>query len=123
MRFGALVACALLAACGSAPRSEPEAEDALPAEEALVLPAYPLEADLVALPLAGPQGEFRFFVDGKQQADVDLLAERPEEYKVTALCAAGVRRIGIRFLNDFYVASPREDRNLYIHAVIIRKAK
>ena len=67
--------------------------------------------------------KFRFFVDGKGQADVDLSAERPQDYKVTAVCAAGERRIGIKFLNDFYVASPREDRNLYVHAVTVRKLK
>ena len=67
--------------------------------------------------------KFRLFVDGKQQADVELLAERAEDYKVTAVCAAGERRIGIKFLNDFYVAKPREDRNLYVHRVIIRKLK
>jgi hypothetical protein len=67
--------------------------------------------------------KFRLFVDGRQQADVDLIAERAEEYKVTVVCAAGERRIGIKFLNDFYVAKPREDRNLYVHAVTVRKLK
>ena len=67
--------------------------------------------------------KFRFFVDGRKQADVDLVAERSEDYKVTIVCAAGDHRIGIRFLNDFYVASPREDRNLYVHAVTLRKLK
>jgi len=67
--------------------------------------------------------KFRLFIDGKQQADVDLVAERAEEYKLTVVCAAGEHRIGIKFLNDFYVAKPREDRNLYVHAVTVRKLK
>jgi serine/threonine protein kinase len=71
----------------------------------------------------GEFAKFRFSIDGRKQADVDLVAERPEEYRIQALCAAGDRRIGIKFLNDFFVASPREDRNLYVHAVTVRKVK
>ncbi|MBI3857124.1 MAG: protein kinase [Planctomycetes bacterium] len=67
--------------------------------------------------------KFAFFVDGKKQGEVELLAERAEDYSITARCSAGERRIGIRFLNDFYVAKPREDRNLYVHNVTIRRAK
>ena len=67
--------------------------------------------------------KFRLYVDGKTQAEVELLAERPEDYKIPVVCAAGERRIGIRFLNDFYVAKPREDRNLYVHRVTVRKLK
>jgi hypothetical protein len=90
VRFGALVACALLAACGGAPRSEPEADDALPAEEALVLPAYPLEADLVALPLAGPPGEFRFFVDGNS---ISAGKDGVVRYTLVARSAAGAHNV------------------------------
>jgi predicted Ser/Thr protein kinase len=67
--------------------------------------------------------KFRLYLDGKKVADVDLLAERSEDYRITTRCSAGERRIGIRFLNDFYVAQPREDRNLYVHSVVIRKVK
>jgi len=67
--------------------------------------------------------KFEFSVDGTIQATVKLTAENPAEYEVTARLAPGERRVGIAFLNDFYVDSPREDRNLYVHNVAYHKAK
>jgi serine/threonine protein kinase len=65
--------------------------------------------------------KFKLYVDGKRMAEVELQSEEPQDYKVTVRCASGERRIGIRFLNDFYVATPREDRNLYVHGVVLRR--
>ncbi len=91
MRLASLVACATLAACGSAPQNaEPESAEALPAEEALVLPAYPDEADLVALPLAGAPGEFRFFVDG---SSISAGTDGVVRYTLVARSAAGVHNV------------------------------
>ena len=91
MRLAGLVACATLAACGSAPQNaEPESAEALPAEEALVLPAYPDEADLVALPLAGAPGEFRFFVDG---SSISAGTDGVVRYTLVARSAAGVHNV------------------------------
>jgi predicted Ser/Thr protein kinase len=67
--------------------------------------------------------KFDFTADGVLQATVKLTDENPKEYEVTARLKAGEQRIGIAFLNDFYVASPFEDRNLYVHLVSYRKSK
>jgi len=67
--------------------------------------------------------KFNFSADGSVLATVKLTAENPREYEVSARLDAGERRIAIAFLNDFYVASPFEDRNLYVHDVSYRKAK
>ena len=67
--------------------------------------------------------KFNFSVDGAVLATVKLTAENPGEYEVSARLAAGERRVAIAFLNDWYVDSPREDRNLYVHDVSYRKAK
>ncbi|HVE39982.1 MAG TPA: protein kinase [Planctomycetota bacterium] len=67
--------------------------------------------------------KFNFNVDGAVLATVKLTGENPREYEVSARLAAGERRIAIAFLNDWYVESPREDRNLYVHDVSYRKAK
>jgi serine/threonine protein kinase len=67
--------------------------------------------------------KFDFSVDGAVVATVKLTAENPRDYEVTARIPAGEHRIGIAFLNDFYVASPFEDRNLYVHNVSYRQAK
>jgi hypothetical protein len=81
----------MLAACGGAPQDPgPEAAEALPAEEALVLPAYPDEADLVALPLAGAPGEFRFFIDGRS---ITAGADGVVRYTLVARSAAGVQNV------------------------------
>jgi len=67
--------------------------------------------------------KFDFRVDGATLATVKLTDENPRDYEVSARLAAGERRIAIAFLNDFYVASPFEDRNLYVHDVSYRRAK
>jgi len=65
--------------------------------------------------------KFTLYVDGKRVAEIDLTSEQSQDYRITARFASGERRIGIRFMNDFYVASPREDRNLYVHGVVLRR--
>jgi predicted Ser/Thr protein kinase len=67
--------------------------------------------------------KFNFTIDGGILATVKLTAENPRDYEITARLEAGERRVAIAFLNDFYVDSPREDRNLYVHNVFYRKAK
>jgi hypothetical protein len=67
--------------------------------------------------------KFNFSVDGVVLATVKLTGENPRDYEVSARLAAGQRRVAIAFLNDWYVESPREDRNLYVHDVSYRKAK
>jgi serine/threonine protein kinase len=66
---------------------------------------------------------FKLYVDGKAVAEVSMTSEKPQDYKVVTRCASGERRIGIRFLNDFWVAEPREDRNLFVHGVVLRRLK
>jgi hypothetical protein len=67
--------------------------------------------------------KFKLFIDGKTISEITLTSEKPEDYRATARCASGERRIGIRFLNDFWVQEPREDRNLYVHGVVLKRIK
>jgi serine/threonine protein kinase len=67
--------------------------------------------------------KFNFSIDGGVLATVKLSSENPRDYEITARLAAGPRRVAIAFLNDFFVESPREDRNLYVHNVSYRRAK
>jgi len=67
--------------------------------------------------------KFKLYLDGKAVTEVTLRSEKPEDYRVVARCPSGERRIGIRFLNDFWVAEPREDRNLFLHGVVLRRVK
>jgi len=71
----------------------------------------------------GEFAKFNFSVDGAVVTTVKLTGENPRDYEVSARLAAGQRRVAIAFLNDWYVESPREDRNLYVHDVSYRKAK
>jgi hypothetical protein len=82
----------MLAGCGAAPTQEPEAqaEEAPAPEEALVLPAYPREADLVAVPLAGPPDEFGFFVDGNS---ISAGKDGVVRYTLVARSAAGAQNV------------------------------
>jgi serine/threonine protein kinase/DNA-directed RNA polymerase subunit RPC12/RpoP len=67
--------------------------------------------------------KFKFYVDGKRQAEIELTSEKPEDYRITVRCSSGERHIGIRFLNDYFNPQTKEDRNLYVHNVAIRKVK
>jgi serine/threonine protein kinase len=67
--------------------------------------------------------KFKLYVDGRSVSEVTLTSEKPQDYRIVTRCPSGERRFGIRFLNDFWVAEPREDRNLFVHNVVIRRLK
>lgn len=95
MRLAGLAACAALAACGGAPPVEKSdwerSHEAVlaPAEEALELPAYPREEDLVEFS-AGPPGQLRFFVDA---ASISPGRDGVVRYTLVARSAAGVQNV------------------------------
>ncbi|MEM7476490.1 MAG: DUF1592 domain-containing protein [Planctomycetota bacterium] len=67
-------------------------------------------------------------LDGKlQRQKIAVPNEEPKDFQTIVRLRAGSRRIGIRFLNDFYDAGgngrPKQDRNLHIHFVSLEGQK
>ena len=66
-------------------------------------------------------------VDGKAVKTLDIAARRgaPQEYEVQLPLAKGLRRLSVRFVNDYYQPRNRDpklrgDRNLWVHQLSLR---
>jgi Ca-dependent carbohydrate-binding module xylan-binding len=69
------------------------------------------------------RAKFKLAVDGQPVGKETLLtADEPKEYKFTAKLKAGKRTVGVEFTNDVHKEG-EFDRNLFVHAVTLRKAK
>jgi hypothetical protein len=94
VRLAGLAACVALAACGAPPVEKSDWERSheavlAPAEDALELPAYPREEDLVEFS-AGPRGEFRFFVDS---ASISPGKDGVVRYTLVARSTSGAQNV------------------------------
>ena len=69
------------------------------------------------------RAKFKLSLDGKLVGKETLLtADGEKEYKFTTAVKAGERKVGIEFTNDVYKEG-EYDRNLYVHAVVLKKVK
>lgn len=67
--------------------------------------------------------KFKVSVEGKQVGkETELTQEDPKEYTLTATLKEGANKLSIEFTNDAYKEN-EYDRNLYVHAVTLKKAK
>ncbi len=66
---------------------------------------------------------FDLSIDRKVEATFELRAKEPEEYRHTVRISMGPRKLAIKFTNDYYDARTKEDRNLYVHKVILRRIR
>jgi len=71
----------------------------------------------------GEFAKFRLHVDGKSLGETALTAVEAKEYRVKAALTAGHRRLGIEFTNDLYEPDTKVDRNLHVHAIVLRRAR
>jgi len=71
----------------------------------------------------GELAKFRLTVDEKPVSDVLLTSTKQQAYAVAARLTAGEHRLGIEFINDFYDQDTRQDRNLFIHQIVLRRTK
>ena len=69
------------------------------------------------------RAKFKVSIDGEAVGKETLLtADEPKEYKLSAKLKAGERKLVIEFTNDVYKEN-EFDRNLYVHAVTLKRAK
>jgi hypothetical protein len=69
------------------------------------------------------RAKFKLAVDGQAVGkETTLTADEPKNYPFTAKLKAGDRKLAIEFTNDAYKEN-EHDRNLYIHAVTLKRAK
>jgi hypothetical protein len=69
------------------------------------------------------RAKFKLSLDGKLVDKETLLtADGEKEYKFTTAVKAGERKVGIEFTNDVYKEG-EYDRNLYVHAVTLKRVK
>jgi hypothetical protein len=67
--------------------------------------------------------KFKVAVDGKEVGkETETAKDGPKEFKFPASLKSGERELTIEFTNDVYKAG-EYDRNLYVHAVGVKKAK
>ena len=71
----------------------------------------------------GEMAKFRLTLDDKLLADVLLNSTRQQEYPVSAHLDAGEHQLGIEFTNDFYDKETREDRNLFVHHIALKRTR
>ena len=67
--------------------------------------------------------KFRLTLDDKLLGDVLLTTTSQKEYPVPAHIDAGEHQLGIEFTNDFYDKETREDRNLWIHHIALKRTR
>ncbi|MCI0638682.1 MAG: hypothetical protein L0Y72_27135 [Gemmataceae bacterium] len=71
----------------------------------------------------GERAKFKVSIDGKALGKETLLtADEPKEYKLPAKLQSGPRKLAIAFTNDVYKEN-EFDRNLFVHAVTLKRAK
>jgi hypothetical protein len=69
------------------------------------------------------RAKFKLSIDGKAVGKETLLtADEPAEYKLPTKLTAGEHKLVIEFTNDVYKEN-EYDRNLYVHAVTLKRAK
>jgi hypothetical protein len=69
------------------------------------------------------RAKFKLFLDGKLVDKETLLtADEEKAYKFTTAVKAGERKVGIEFTNDVFKEG-EYDRNLYVHAVTLKRVK
>jgi hypothetical protein len=66
--------------------------------------------------------KFKLAVDGKPVGKETETEGEPKAYKFSTPLKAGERRLAIEFTNDVYKEG-EYDRNLYVHAVVLKKVK
>jgi hypothetical protein len=66
--------------------------------------------------------KFKVAVDGKQVGKETETTDDQKEYKFTTPIKAGEQKLAIEFTNDVYKEG-EYDRNLYVHAVTLKKVK
>jgi hypothetical protein len=66
--------------------------------------------------------KFKLAVDGKQTGKETETTDEAKEYKFPIPLKAGELKLSIEFTNDVYKAG-EYDRNLYVHAVTLKKVK
>lgn len=74
-------------------------------------------------PAQNERAKFKVALDGAAVGQETLLtADEAKEYKLTADVKAGERKLVIEFTNDVYKEN-EYDRNLYIHAVTLKRTR
>lgn len=74
-------------------------------------------------PAENERAKFKVSIDGKEVGkETQLSADEAKEYKIPAKLKAGNRKLVIEYTNDVYKEN-EYDRNLYVHAVTLKKAK
>ena len=69
------------------------------------------------------RAKFKLSIDGQAVGKETLLtADEAKDYKLTASVKAGDRKLVIEFTNDIYKEG-EYDRNLYVHAVALKRLK
>jgi len=66
--------------------------------------------------------KFKVAVDGKQTGKETETTAESKEYKFPTSLKAGERKVSIEFTNDIFKEG-EYDRNLYVHAVSLKKVK
>ncbi len=85
--------------------------------------AYDLTITASCTEAKGELAKFRLTLDDEILGDVLLTETRPLEYHVAATATQGEHKLGIEFINDFYDKDTRQDRNLFIHQIVLKRTK
>jgi hypothetical protein len=95
-----------------------------PGETTIKLPSdaeYEITIRASCDPALGERAKFKVALDGEPVGAEALLTDDDQkDYKLTASAKAGERKLVIEFTNDAYKEN-EYDRNLFIHAVTIKK--
>jgi hypothetical protein len=95
-------------------------------EATIKLPAdgeYQLVIKASCDPALNERAKFKVTLDGQPVGEETLLtADEAKEYKLPVKAKAGEHKLGIEYTNDAYKES-EYDRNFYLHAVTLTKAK
>jgi hypothetical protein len=97
-----------------------------PAEATIKVPAdgdYEIVLKASGDSALNERAKFKVSLDGQPIGKETLLTtDEEKEYKLTATVKAGDRKLVVEFTNDAYKAN-EYDRNLYIHAVTLKRVK
>jgi len=97
-----------------------------PGETMVKLPVdgkYEISIKASCDPALGERAKFKVTLDGQPVGMETLLTDSNEkEYTLTTTAKAGERKLVIEFTNDAYKEN-EYDRNLYIHAVTLKRSK
>jgi hypothetical protein len=94
------------------------------AEAAVKLPAdgeYEITIKASGDPALNERAKFKLYLDGELVGkETELKADEAKEYSFKVNAKAGERKVAIEFTNDAYKEN-EYDRNLYVHAVTVKK--